>query len=446
MEPYSQIFPDLHDPVLTLVLEKKTGSVPRGTYGFIECYCTEPGCDCRRVTLLVLNEKTKQKAVICFGFDQKGPMAGPYLDTSHRQSPYAPDLLKFFAESLNSKPDWLDRMYRQYRSVREMVDGRPYRARPFPKPGQIVYRVMPPPDLEAEIKQSLKKLRASSQGAPPVRSGPRSGPPAHRELLAEAIYTGRRPSQSAARGIACFVERYRELGTSGPVANLLSVQDELRQYLAADELAEASFIESTPHYLDERVCQALWEGACRQSAPNSRLLQIAELLGCDRWRTTQFAARRELRQLREELSARQPKLLDEREYLAALEESASWHQAAPVFSSWFEEDDTVDREIENSRGKRRSVSAGAAIARIHRVVLEDRRAVWLERLVLTALWLKFSPRAPFAWHRVFHVAQAVSDHKVALSDIPLMLNVARLSFDAYLERRKAGSGRIGDRP
>ena len=745
MEPYHQIFPAAHDPIMTLILKRKTGRIPKGTYGFIECYCNEPQCDCRRVTLIVLNEKLKQKAVISFGFDQEGPMAGPYLDTSNDQSPYAPELLSFFVESLNSNPAWLDRMYRQYRAVRAVVDRKPYTSKQFPKPGKLVYQVMPPPDLEAEIEQTLKELRASSPRSPSAHRMRKGNPQTPPGFPDQSHPAGRASSRTAESGMASLVERYVKASTGGPIADLLALQDELRRYLfanenAGDELAsllpvlcqqspeddehieaalrllfdalnllrvaleehrpgakqqmerlqnalaqrvfienedldlcmavtnivlqsrvevlpvlreantkmmasdaarldlhdlpgedilagisrslesmgvtspfegveamlelftlnepemqtaligemlsaqnptlremsvlmlfhpdpevrlgvsqvlrgldgrnitpqslrrlivsrnwfaeeirknidqaitnarkarvecaplakppsmavhasfidgvgtqsfqvitpdgkgyiscsillkprvgvadafvvpikskrelndfltvlktEASFIESSPDHLDLRICQALADGVSHGCAPTHWLVRIAELLGRDRWNPAPFDARRELVQLREELAAHHPKLLDEREYLAALDKSGDWHLGEPIFSSWFEKDETVVREIEASRGKKNSLAA--AIKYILEVVLENRRAVWLERLVLATLWLKSSRKAPLPWHGLFHVAQAMADDSLPLKKIPLMVGVAQCTLEAHEARREEGRLRPGE--
>ena len=71
MEPYQQIFPDAKEPNMTLELSRKVGRIPKGKYTFFECYCTDPGCDCRRTTILVVNEKGKLKAAIGLGFDPR---------------------------------------------------------------------------------------------------------------------------------------------------------------------------------------------------------------------------------------------------------------------------------------------------------------------------------------------------------------------------------------
>jgi hypothetical protein len=739
MEPFHQIFPKGRQPIMTLVLIRKTGTIPKGTYSFIECYCTEPSCDCRRVTLLVVNEKMRQKAAICFGFDQQGPFAGPYLDTSNPQSRYAPELLEFFVDSLNAGPGWLDRLYRQYRAVRKKIDGAPYRGKPLPKHGKLLYRVMPPPDLEAEMAQSLLKLRGLPAGPHPGDPGAKkTGRPA-RTPLSE----GRPPAAGfipiAKGAMASLVAHYATLGTGGSVGKLLAIQDELQDHLlanerAGDELAsllpvlcqqspedneqidaalrllfdmldvlqaelerhrpgarrrmellqsalarhiylenedldlcaavsntllqsrveilpvlreantrmmqagaarsdlrdlpgeeimagisrsvesmglsspfegvqailqlfalnepqmqtaligemlccenamlreisalmlfhpepevrlgvslllsaldgrcvtpetlrrlivfrnwfpenirknvdqaisnarkarvecaplakapvatvhassidgagaqsfqviisddkgftscsillkegvgvadsflvalkskreladflamlqrEGGFIDSSLDYLNLRVCHALAQGVSLGNAPGHWLVRIAELLGSDRWKAAASDAADELSQLREELAAGKPELLTDKERLASLEESAYWVDSEGIFSSWFEDDDLLDREIEASRGKRRSIIARDAVRRIVEVLLEKRRALWLERLVWTTLWLKNSRKAPVAWHRMYHVARAVADENLPLAAIPMMVAIARLSFEAHLERAR----------
>ena len=59
MKPYHQIFPNAAGSTMTLELLAQSGRIPKGSYAFVECYCTTPGCDCRRVALLVLDQKQR---------------------------------------------------------------------------------------------------------------------------------------------------------------------------------------------------------------------------------------------------------------------------------------------------------------------------------------------------------------------------------------------------
>jgi hypothetical protein len=87
----------------------KPADLPDGEYGFLEFYCNEPGCDCRRVMIDVLRPETgwsKIWATISYGWESLdfyrkwGGIAsdpietkGPYLDPLNPQTKYSPALL-----------------------------------------------------------------------------------------------------------------------------------------------------------------------------------------------------------------------------------------------------------------------------------------------------------------------------------------------------------------
>ncbi|WP_224982555.1 hypothetical protein [Geomonas agri] len=213
MKPYHQIFPNAAGSTMTLELLAQSARIPRGSYAFVECYCTTPGCDCRRVALLVLDQKQRQKAMICLGFDGDGPFSGPYLDGSTYQVPYAADLLDFCVHTLNSRPDWVTRMYERYREVRELIDGSPYRGRAFPLPGDLFYRALPAPDLESMLTESVRHGFTPSCPQPPCAG------------------------EGSPSGLMRLVELYARAGVSAPIAVLLGLQDELHRHLLADPLA-----------------------------------------------------------------------------------------------------------------------------------------------------------------------------------------------------------------
>jgi hypothetical protein len=153
---YLEIFPHADDPIMTITLGQKIGKVARGDYAFLEFYCTDPGCDCRRVTVMVASQG-KLKAVIDFGFDPDDELAGPSLSALHKQSTAAPGLLELFVYRINNDSFWLNGMYERYRKVRGKVDGRKYRGRPFPKAGSVERTIQEPPDMAA-IMQEFSRL------------------------------------------------------------------------------------------------------------------------------------------------------------------------------------------------------------------------------------------------------------------------------------------------
>lgn len=222
MKPYHQIFPDAQASSMTLELAAQSGRIPRGSYAFVECYCTRPGCDCRRVTLLVLNGKMRHQALICLGLDGEGPFSGPYLDGASYQVSYAGELLDFCVHTLNSRPEWVARLRQQYREVRELVDGGPYPGREFPQPGDVFYRAMPCPDLETMLMESLRHGSGLCCPHPPC------------------------DEEQTQPGMVRLVELYARAGLEAPLSVLLALQDELHRHLLEDPLAVEELVSLLP--------------------------------------------------------------------------------------------------------------------------------------------------------------------------------------------------------
>jgi len=113
------------------------GDLPVGEYGFLEYYCDEPGCDCRRVTIRVLRPETgwsKILATISYGWESADfyrkwsvagsdpiEMQGPGLDRLNPQTQYSSGLLDLFRFLLEST-EYVDRLKRHYRMFRESVE------------------------------------------------------------------------------------------------------------------------------------------------------------------------------------------------------------------------------------------------------------------------------------------------------------------------------------
>lgn len=140
MSDFFRTFPKLAETELrNFTIGPGTGSdLPAGRYGFIEAYCDEKGCDCRRVVIAVFSEEAQDfVAHINLGFDSGDEMAGPFLDPLDPQGPHAEELLAFFTDMINRDPVYLARLQRHYVQFKERIEGRRYAGRRFEEPGRV---------------------------------------------------------------------------------------------------------------------------------------------------------------------------------------------------------------------------------------------------------------------------------------------------------------------
>src|SRR5947207_15509393 len=108
MTPFYKLFPDLAQTESKVITVRDNAFLPSGEYSFIESYCDQVDCDCRRVYILVLSPTTESKvwATINYGWEElkfyqkwlvsqqdalmcKGPSLLPFTE----QTLYAPALL-----------------------------------------------------------------------------------------------------------------------------------------------------------------------------------------------------------------------------------------------------------------------------------------------------------------------------------------------------------------
>lgn len=137
MTPFMKRFPKLAASETRSVTITDRDDLPNGEYGFIEFYCNEPQCDCRRVLVVVLRPETGWKfwAAINYGWEsvefyQKWAGAptsdrygwtGPFLDPTSEQTAYAPALLNLFKFILQS-PGYAQRLKKHYQLFRAAVE------------------------------------------------------------------------------------------------------------------------------------------------------------------------------------------------------------------------------------------------------------------------------------------------------------------------------------
>jgi hypothetical protein len=203
---------------------------------------------------------------------------------------------------------------------------------------------------------------------------------------------------------------------------------------AADRFMEGlpemmCFAEVGMDYADRAMGSALADGIERGATPHRGLLQIAELIGTDRWKAEPLDPERELALLRGEMT---PGSFAADEGIA-LEESAEWPGREDFADTWFEENEQVDRVFLDSMKGRGRKRANRGVADILALVMEPRREVWLKRLLLMTLWLKSSPTPPLPWRHMFFLAEALASGR-SMGDIPLMRSIAELSLAVAEDR------------
>jgi hypothetical protein len=116
------------------------GPLPAGDYGFLEHYCNDPQCDCRRVLLRVTSAEPPHTvlATINYGWEksefytrrmhgdkQAGQdITAASLDPLHSQSKYAGYLLTFFQQEMITDPAYVARLARHYKLFKHDVGNR----------------------------------------------------------------------------------------------------------------------------------------------------------------------------------------------------------------------------------------------------------------------------------------------------------------------------------
>ena len=137
--PFREHFPDLaeRETRTVTILDDRYRGLPAGVYAFVELFCDEPGCDCRRVFLAVHSSPREPEAVIAYGWESRefyaawmgdespemlSALQGPELNLGSPQSELAPALLEFATSVLLNDRHYVDRLKRHYELFRERIE------------------------------------------------------------------------------------------------------------------------------------------------------------------------------------------------------------------------------------------------------------------------------------------------------------------------------------
>ncbi|GAB4504811.1 MAG: hypothetical protein Fur0043_18050 [Anaerolineales bacterium] len=139
--PYFREIAEKETRTITIVQDDHV--IPKGSYGLLEMYCDEPGCDCRRVFFEVYDwERGKDMAFIAYGWESEEfyrrwlktddpaaarEMQGPVLNIGSPQSQYAREFLEIVKNVILSDPAYIARLKRHYQMFKEKVDPKHFR-------------------------------------------------------------------------------------------------------------------------------------------------------------------------------------------------------------------------------------------------------------------------------------------------------------------------------
>ena len=128
--------------------------------------------------------------------------------------------------------------------------------------------------------------------------------------------------------------------------------------------------------------------------------------------------------------------IDEQQQQQILKKSVTWPEKRKFAESWFEDNSHVDNLLKLRFGHKKNwvIQMSDATDLILTEVLPQKRAIWLERVLLMSVWAqsavkKVSP----TWQELFVNAKALHSD-VALENIPLMRGVAELTVQVAVYR------------
>lgn len=149
MIPLGARLPDLAERETRTAHVRGKPSLPDGDYGFIELFCDDPKCDCRRAIIWVVCPRLGRDilATLNYGWesldfyarwvgDRKlaDGMAGVTLEPFGRQSKHASELKRLF-EYVLEDPEYAARIQRHYQAFKaDLRRGRTRRAWPPGRP------------------------------------------------------------------------------------------------------------------------------------------------------------------------------------------------------------------------------------------------------------------------------------------------------------------------
>jgi len=135
MAPFYSYFRDRAFKEMRSITVRDMPGLPNGEYGFLELYCADPACDCRRVLINVIspNQPGAILATINYGWetvafytkwlgnaDDAAACQGVSLDPFNPQTIYSPILLHLF-ETVLQDAAYVQRLRAHYAQLKQAI-------------------------------------------------------------------------------------------------------------------------------------------------------------------------------------------------------------------------------------------------------------------------------------------------------------------------------------
>src|SRR5450759_4670754 len=127
MMSFHLLFPEEAKNETRTVTPMNHDHLPSRAFAFLEFYCVDPSCDCRRVILNVIDPKNgKQVATINHAFEPPKPPfedeGQTFLDLMNPQSSMSDALLDLFEDMVANDEVYRQRLERHYKRWKSVVD------------------------------------------------------------------------------------------------------------------------------------------------------------------------------------------------------------------------------------------------------------------------------------------------------------------------------------
>ncbi len=140
---FMKFFPEIAEKETRRITLRNDPQIPDGEYAFVDSFCEEKHCDCRRVYFDVLQIDPDYEAIhaatISYGWEDldfylswspylpskmAAEMKGPILQPAQKQSRYAEQFLKLFESKLLIDIAYIERIKRHYALFKANIGGK----------------------------------------------------------------------------------------------------------------------------------------------------------------------------------------------------------------------------------------------------------------------------------------------------------------------------------